>query len=232
MTSGPEARPASRGGQPEAPTAAAVSPAPVTPVEIAPPGGPLLRGLCWVGEPGILLLHAPGGDLDDWRDLPPLLAQRTGLGTLALDLPGHGLSAGAPADAALARLPALVRALLDDPAIAGVRAVVAAGESALALLHAAAAGPLAGIVCLSPDAPGTELGPLPRSPRVPKLLLAHSGDGDDLPRTRQLANTVGGWTVVIGLAGQGPGAALLDGPAGSQSRDKIAGFLRQCLHRP
>ena len=202
----------------------------VAPFELAPPGIPLLRGLRWGGEPGILLLHAPGGDLDDWRDLPSSLARRTVHGAVALDLPGHGLSDGSAADAD--RLVALIRAVTGAPPMSRVRAVVAAGESALALLRVVAERPLAGIACLSPTAPESDAAPLPRSPRVPKLLLARSGDGGDLPRSRRLATASGGWTIVTGLAGPGSGTALLDGPAGSQARDEIVCFLRDCLLRP
>ncbi len=88
----------------------------VAPIEVAPTGFPRLRGLRWGAEPATLLLHAPGGDLDDWRDLPPLLARRTGLGAVALDLPGHGLSDDAAAETERLGDPvSLIRAIASGP---------------------------------------------------------------------------------------------------------------------
>ncbi|MGI9255197.1 MAG: hypothetical protein ACR2J8_15750, partial [Thermomicrobiales bacterium] len=61
-------------------------------VELPFDGG-VLRGLGWPGGAGgVILLHAPGGDLDDWQDLPAIIAGETGAAALALDLPGHGMS--------------------------------------------------------------------------------------------------------------------------------------------
>jgi len=201
-------------------------------VKVSPPGLPLLRGIRWGDEPATLLLHAPGGDLDDWQDLPLLLARRTGFGAVALDLPGHGLSDDAGRrERGAQRLAEVIRTLAVAGESSRVRAIVAAGETALALLAVAPTLDLAGIVCLSPAAPGSGSNPVARSPKVPKLFLAWSGDGNEITRTRALATEAGGWTIVSGFAGPGPGAALLDGPWGDQARDQIAAFLQECLLR-
>jgi pimeloyl-ACP methyl ester carboxylesterase len=190
------------------------------------------RGHRWGDAPAILLLHAPGPDrdLDDWRDLPALLAAETGAGLLALDLPGHGLSDDGGAADDPAALLAAIRSASDGRSL---RAVVAAGETAGALL---AAGPdldLDGLVCFSPaGAAVADPVALPRSPRLPKLLLARSGGNSaEVRHARALSRAVGGWAVVVGVAADGPGAALLDGPSGGPVRDHVAGFLRECLTR-
>lgn len=213
--------------------AGTASPLSANSVEVAPPGFPLLRGIRWGTESATLLLHAPGGDLDDWRDVPILLVQRTGFGVVALDLPGHGLSDDPlPRQGDPRRLAELIQAVMTEVGPGPVRAAVAAEATARALLHAAPALSLAGLVCLSPSSPDPHSDPLPRSPQIPKLFLASSGTGDELPQTRKLAAEVGGWAVVSSVAARGPGAMLLDGPGGAQARDQITGFLRECLLRP
>ncbi|HYO29386.1 MAG TPA: alpha/beta fold hydrolase, partial [Thermomicrobiales bacterium] len=210
----------------------AAAPVSIDPVALAPPGFPLLRGIRWGTDPAILLLHAPGGDLDDWRDLPPRLAHRTESGTVALDLPGHGLSDESPDhDDDPERLVDLLKSVIATTDCTGVRAVVAAGATATALLRVVADVHLSGIVCLSPELPQPEARPLPRSPRVPKLLLVRGGESDELPRARQLAAEVGGWTIVSGVTGAGPNGMPPDGPRGDQVHDQIAGFLFECLLR-
>jgi pimeloyl-ACP methyl ester carboxylesterase len=200
------------------------------PIEIAPAGFPILRGLGWGTEPSILLLHAPGGDLDDWRDLPALLALRTGAGTQSFDLPGHGLSE----DPLCPSLEPLLAALLQTEAMGGVRIVVAAGETAVAALRVADTVSLTGVVAFSPlghdvQRPGAPA--LPRSPRVAKLFLTTGQPSGDADRCRQLAQAVGGWAMVVALGGPSAVAALLDGPRGAQIRDTVAGFARERLLR-
>ncbi len=200
-------------------------------VEIAPPGLPILRGQRWGDAPEVLFLHAPGEDrdLDDWRDLPALVASETG-GALALDLPGHGLSDDGDGDGDPA---VLLAALRETPDGAAIRAVVAAGETAGGLLATGPALDLAGLVCFSASGLAVEEPALlPRSPRLPKLLLARSGGNSaDLKQAREISRAVAGWAVVVGVAGPDDGAALLDGPSAGPVRDHVAGFVRESLGR-
>ncbi len=200
-------------------------------VEIAPPGLPVLRGQRWGDAPEVLFLHAPGADrdLDDWQDLPALVASETD-GALALDLPGHGLSDDGEGEADPA---ALLAALRETPEGATIRAVVAAGDTAGGLLAAGPSLGMAGLVCFSASGPAVEEpAALPRSPRLPKLLLARSGGNSaELKPAREIARAVAGWAVVVGVGGPAGGAALLDGPSGGPVRDHVAGFLRESLGR-
>jgi pimeloyl-ACP methyl ester carboxylesterase len=62
-------------------------------VELPLPWGPVIRGFRWGGGPDTaFLLHEPGSDIDAWGTLPVLIARQLGIETVALDLPGHGLS--------------------------------------------------------------------------------------------------------------------------------------------
>ena len=200
-------------------------------VEIAPPGLPILRGQRWGDAPDVLFLHAPGEDrdLNDWQELPALVATETG-GSLALDLPGHGLSDDGEDEADPT---ALLAALLETPEGASIRAVVAAGDMAGDLLAAGPSLGLAGLVCFSASGPAVEEpAALPRSPRLPKLLLARSGGNSaELKQAREVSRAVAGWAVVVGVGGPDGGAALLDGPSAGPVRDHVAGFLRESLGR-
>lgn len=200
-------------------------------VEIALAGLPVVRGQRWGDAPEVLFLHAPGADrdLDDWQDLPALVAAETG-GALALDLPGHGLSDDGDGEVDPVGLVAALLASADGRAI---RAIVAAGETAGDLLAAGATLGLAGLVCFSASGPSVEEpAALPRSPLLPKLLLARSGGNSaELKQAREISRSVAGWAVVVGVGGQDGGAALLDGPSGGPVRDHVAGFLRESLGR-
>jgi pimeloyl-ACP methyl ester carboxylesterase len=72
-----------------------------SPIEVTLQTGITLRGVTVGGDPNggpvIILVHDIGGDLDEFGTLPEVLA---GLGyrTVAVDLPGHGLSDGDDVD--------------------------------------------------------------------------------------------------------------------------------------
>ena len=70
-----------------------------------------------------LLLHEPGVDLDAWGPLQFEIARRLEIETVAVDLPGHGLS-GDPWEPE--RLPDLLRALPEIAPAAGRRFLIAA----------------------------------------------------------------------------------------------------------
>lgn len=215
------------------PEPAAVAPETVAPIEVRVSPSSVLRALVWGGAPAVLLLHAPGGDLDDWDGLPVAIARRIGLGVAAFDLPGHGLSDAVATGAG--DLDETIGTLLSTPQLGTVRAVVAAGATAVALLSVAAGRPLAGVVCLAPRGWDVTAATLPRSPRVPKLFVETGGDAVELAATRRLATAVGGWSAVFAAGGQSDGigdeAWLMAGPRSAQLRDQIAAFLHECLAR-
>jgi pimeloyl-ACP methyl ester carboxylesterase len=192
------------------------------------PWGAALHGLRWGNGPDVaLLLHEPGADLDAWGTLPVEIARRLGIETVAVDLPGHGLSDD-PWDPA--RLPDLLQTLCKI-APAGRRFLVVAGASATSALEQAYVIELSGLICLSPQRPDDEQNP-PRSPRVPKLFVAGSLAGSDLDTARRLATVCGGWTVVTSLPVAERGTRLLTSTWGGQLVEQIITFVRDCQRRP
>jgi pimeloyl-ACP methyl ester carboxylesterase len=188
-----------------------------------------LRGLQWGSGPDLaLLLHEPDADLDAWLTLPGEIARRLEIETIAVDLPGHGLSDD-PWDPT--RLPDLLRALPEIAPAAGRRFLIAAGTSATTALEQAPVIELSGVICLSPQRFDQKQNP-PRSPRVPKLFLAGSLAGSDLDTARRLATASGGWTVVTALPVAERGTKLLTSAWGGQLIEQIITFLRDCQHRP
>jgi len=188
----------------------------------------VLRGIRWGRSSEVaLLLHDPGADIDAWGPLPFEIARQLDIETVAVDLPGHGLSDD-PWE--LERLPDLLRAL-PEIAPAGLRFLVAAGESAIAALERAPEIELSGLVCLSPQIPGDGWRP-PRSPRVPKLFVAGSLAGNDLDDARWLGTACGGWAVVTAYPVAERGTMLLASRWGSRLVEEIVTFLRDCRRRP
>jgi hypothetical protein len=197
-------------------------------VEIALSWGPVVRGLRWSNGPDLaLFLHEPGADLDAWGALPWRVADSLTIATLALDLPGHGLSDD-PWEPE--RLPALIHETLGDPP-AVHRFIIAAGATALVALCLAADLGLSGLVALSPDAPALEAQPA-RSPQIPKRVFAGSRAGDDLRTARRLASITGGWAVVTSIPVADRGTALLTSTWGARIGAELIAFLRECQHRP
>jgi pimeloyl-ACP methyl ester carboxylesterase len=193
------------------------------------PWGTVLRGFRWgQGLDTAVLLHEPGADLDAWATLPVEIARQLEIETVAVDLPGHGLSDD-PWDPA--QLPDLLQHLPDLAPTTGRRFLIAAGAPALAALERASTVELAGLVCLSPAIP--EDGQYPaRSPRLPKLFVAGSLAGNDLNNARQLATACGGWAVVTSLPVAARGTALLASSWGGQLVEQITAFLRDCQRSP
>jgi magnesium chelatase accessory protein len=103
------------------------------------------------GAPQLLLLHGTGASTHSWRGLAPLLAQR--LGVVAVDLPGHGFSAAAPAGSAGMRgMAAGITALLRAIDIAPLCIVGHSAGAAIAVTMALAA------VAGAPGGPATIIG--------------------------------------------------------------------------
>jgi pimeloyl-ACP methyl ester carboxylesterase len=193
------------------------------------PWGQVIRGFrCGKGPDTALLLHEPGADLDAWTTLPAEMARQLEIETVAVDLPGHGLSDD-PWDPE--RLPDLLRLLPGFTPAAGRRFLIAAGSPATAALQQASIMELAGLVCLSPATPEDGQTP-PRSPRLPKLFVAGSLGGSDLNQARQLATACGGWSVVTSLPVTERGTGLLASSWGAQLVEQLLTFLRDCQRRP
>src|ERR687898_1784848 len=94
-------------------------------IESRLPWGQTIRGFHWgAGPDTVLLLHEPGADLDAWATLPVEIVRQLEIETIAVDLPGHGLSDD-PWDPA--RLPDLLGHLPDLALTAGRRYLIAAG---------------------------------------------------------------------------------------------------------
>ena len=193
------------------------------------PWGGVLRGYRWGRSSDVaLLLHDPGADVDAWGPMPVEIARQLEIETVAVDLPGHGLSDD-PWE--FERLPDLLRALSEIAPAAGLRILIAAGDSATAALEQAPAIKLSGLVCLSPRIPSDDWRP-PRSPLVPKLFVAGSMAGSDLADARRLATACGGWAVVTAYPVTERGTRLLDSRWGRQLIEEIVAFLRDCQRRP
>jgi pimeloyl-ACP methyl ester carboxylesterase len=193
------------------------------------PWGAVLRGLRWGNGPDLaLLLHDPGSDIDSWATLPAEIARQLDLETVAVDLPGHGLSDDPWEPARLSKL------LHDLPELAmadGRRFLIAAGDSATAALEQAPSLDIAGLVCLSPQSPGDDWRPA-RSPRVPKLFVAGSLAESNLDDARRLATASGGWSIVTSYPVAGQGTSLLTSAWGGRLVEEIVAFLRDCQRRP
>ncbi len=199
-------------------------------IELQLPWGPVVRGLTWGTAPdSVVLLHEPGADVDAWGTLPGLIARALEQETIALDLPGHGLSDD-PWE--LVRVEELVRFLVRrEETLAGRQFLIAAGSIAYSALTLAADLQLAGLVCLSPLR-SPDMPPFVRSPRVPKLLISGSLAGDDLDTARQLASASGGWAVVTSVPVEARGTALLRSDWRGRVAEEIVTFLRDCQRRP
>ena len=193
------------------------------------PWGQIIRGFRWgKGPDTVLLLHEPGADLDAWTTLPVEISRQLEIETVAVDLPGHGLSDD-PWDPA--RLPDLLRHVPDLAPAAGHRFLIVAGSAAIAAIEHASTIELAGLVCLSPELPEDRQNP-PRSPRLPKLFAAGSLAGSDLNEARRLATACGGWSVVTSLPVAERGTGLLASSWGAQLVEQITTFVRDCQRRP
>jgi pimeloyl-ACP methyl ester carboxylesterase len=198
-------------------------------IEWSLPQSQIIRGIRWgKGPDTALLLHEPGTDLDAWMTLPAEIARQLEIETVAIDLPGHGLSDD-PWDPA--QLPDLMRHLPSLAPAASRRFLIAGGTPAIAALEQSPAVDLAGLVCLSPVIPEEGRNP-PRSPRLPKLFVAGSLAGNDLNDARRLAKACGGWSVVTALPVAERGTGLLASAWGVQLVEQIVTFLRDCQRRP
>jgi pimeloyl-ACP methyl ester carboxylesterase len=206
-------------------------------IELNVPAGPVVRGLRWgAGPETVFLIHEPGADLDAWGLLPLRIARSLLMSTLAIDLPGHGLSDGPWEPRQLADVVRHLVAVEHDtaPQEPGRRCyVVSAGSAATTALTLAADLRLSGLVCLSPAVPGvaaTRNVSMSRSPRTPKLFIAGSLAADDLSTARRLAAASGGWAVVTAIPVTEHATRLLATGWRTRLEEEITAFLLDCQH--
>lgn len=199
------------------PTGARPINAPV-PVEFTLAGDQVVRGQEWPGGGDlVLLVHDAGADLDAWRALPTELAA-DGYRTVAIDLPGHGLS-DEPWDPGrfAAELTALTGAIRGDGAVRVF--LIGAGSIVPAL---GAVGPDA-LVALSPrpepDWTGERTG-------VPCLILTGSADPKAARAADRYFRGRSGWTVASGFGVPEQGTELLATTWAGHAVEQILAFLR------
>ena len=203
------------------------------PVEALAPGETVIRGELQAGDSTtwVVLVHAEGGDIDEWRPLATALAPE-GWNLLALDLPGHGGSDGEwdPADG-----PAQVQVGVDLARRrgAGHVAVVAAGVGAMWALEAVARAIDDAALSLADSlvliSPGPVEGADPariRGDGLAKIIIsgAFAAGLDDAVT---LLRTSIGWTVAVRFPTDARGIGLLEGRHAVNVADKIASFVRE-----
>jgi pimeloyl-ACP methyl ester carboxylesterase len=188
-----------------------------------PDYGLTVRGQHWRGDANwVVLVHAPGADLDAWGDLPEEFAT-AGYDVLAFDLPGHGLSDG---DWEPRLLPRSIAAALAFAGEAGARRrfLVTAGVAAGASLAALSRSLADAWIALSPIASDGELAANPSVP-VPKLILVGAADPAAVEAAEQLYHWSTGWTVSSTFGGAENGTRLLRGDWAGQAREQMLKFL-------
>jgi pimeloyl-ACP methyl ester carboxylesterase len=177
-----------------------------------------VRGYRWSGGSNwIILLHAPGHDLDTWSDLPLALAAE-GYAVLQIDLPGHGLSDDPWAPS---RATTLVSALTAHARAAGAARCFAIAAGALAGAALGARG-VDALVALSPVA-GNES---PNGPTPPTLILVGGLDRAAATAADAFFRLTRGWAVSSTLGTGDQGTTILGGNWGGHGREQILGFLR------
>jgi pimeloyl-ACP methyl ester carboxylesterase len=180
--------------------------------------GLTVRGTIQRGDANwVLLLHEPGGDLDDWGNLPGVINE-SGYSVLALDLPGHGLSDD-PWEPR--RAVELVDALARFAVAAGAAKVFVIAPGALA---AAALTPrsVAAAVVLSPTPPTT---PLPdKTP--PVLVLVGGSDREASDEANVFFRATRGWAVVSSFGTDRQGATIFQSEWGRHALEQTLAFLR------
>ncbi len=197
------------------------------PIEFRGPATQALRGLIFgAGERWVILVHAEGQDLDVWRPLAHLLADR-GLCALAFDLPGHGAS-DAEWNPELAT--ASVMAAVDFARSRGARQVhlIGAEIGALAVLAAAARDQhqVDSIVALSPiiDDRVANLTDV-RDARAPKLILVGSLDPGAAGSAEAFYRGAIGHCELTQFPVSAEGTDLLSGEWGPHAREKVLAHL-------
>jgi len=203
------------------------------PVEATTADGTVVRGELTAGPATtwVVLVHAEGSDIDEWRPLTEALAPE-GWNLLALDLPGHGGSEGEWGPAAGPELVQLGVELARSRGAMHV-AVVAPGAGAMWALEAVARAtddpglPLAdSLVLLSPGPVGDADPGRIRGDGLAKTIIS-GAFAPGLEDAVTLLRASIGWTVAVRFPTDACGAAMLEGPHAANVADKIAHFIRE-----
>jgi pimeloyl-ACP methyl ester carboxylesterase len=194
-------------------------------IEVTTNDGVMLRGEVAIrASDWILLVHAPGEDIDAWRPLSSALEEYS-LTVLAVDLRGHGGSDGKPdPGAADADIDAMAAYALSHGAI---RMFLAAGGAcASAAQKATERHPLEALILVAPVGLDQEY----ETP-IPRLVLC---DSEDPAQERIAAHSrdAPGWSLAISLPDAGAGLDLIGGDWQDNVIGYIAAFLRDVrLHQ-
>jgi pimeloyl-ACP methyl ester carboxylesterase len=186
-------------------------------VELETRDGVVLRGEARIASGDwLVLVHAPGRDLDMWTRLVGELNE--GVSALAVDLRGCG---GSDGEAAAEPRCEDVEAMLAFARSRGAElvVVVAAGESCPAALDAATRSTADGVMLLGP-------GRSPGDPGItPRFIVAADHDQQQV-RTAEALGEAPGWSLVAKVPVAENGAELVDGSWGTNVRAYINGFFR------
>jgi pimeloyl-ACP methyl ester carboxylesterase len=188
-------------------------------VEITARDGVVLRGeVAMRASDWIVLVHAPGEDIDAWQPLSTLLEDHQ-LTVLAVDLRGHGGSDGEPDPAATTTD---VKAMLDyaHSHMALRVYLAAAGLSTAPVLDVAERAPVGGVVLVAPIGVD-ESGETP----VPRLILYDPEDAQQETSAACLAEAPG-WSLGISLPAAGRGRAMVQGDWSDNVTGYVIAFLR------
>lgn len=192
-------------------------------VEILTQDGLMLRGeLRRRGPDWVVLVHAPGEDIDAWLSLPQRVASR-GMSTLTVDLRGHGGSDGAAEPAATN---GDIRAVIAFVRCQGAKRVFvgAAGASVAPALTAAESDRCEGFFALAPTGDQPDV-------RVPRFAVVGSRDPEqEAAGSAFVAGT--GWAVVARIPVDARGCELLRTTWGSNVDDYVLAFLRDRRRLP
>ncbi len=219
-----------------APSPAAVTSGELAAQEVSIPGA---DGLMVMGDfypppvapaPGILLLHMYGGSRSDWRAFA-LDLRSAGFASLAIDLRGHGETAGVEDWSLASDDVAMAYAWLGAQAGVDVdrRALVGASIGAnLALVEGARDESVGAVALLSPGFDYFRIqiqGLIEEYGERPSLLVASEEDAYSAETVRALAVSAPGEAELVILTGAGHGTAMLE-------RDpELAGDLIAFLNR-
>lgn len=186
-------------------------------VEIETRDGVLLRGQARVaGDDWLVLVHAPGRDLDMWSPLIDELDDS--LSVLTADLRGHGGSDGErteqPAEADVDALLGYARQRGAEMLVA-----VAAGNAALAVLAAASRAAADAVVLLGPS------GDFDQVETVPRFVVTASDDPGQAAAAATLQSAPG-WSMVANVPTAEPGADLVSSEWATTVRAYVTSFVR------
>jgi pimeloyl-ACP methyl ester carboxylesterase len=198
----------------------------ITPVELIAQDGVVLRGERWgSGRDWLILLHDEGRDLDCWRPLMPLVAERTEWSALAIDSRGHGGSDD-PWDARASVLD--VAAAIAHARDSGARAVcpIGAGAGAIAALVACTGDEPPDALALFSPGPidAFELSEL-RGQAVSKLFFV-GALGEEAARLATVLQQASiGQSMVVNFPTADQTTDLLEGPWAGQALEHLAAFF-------